>query len=1487
MKKSHAIFTLLAVLIILVSVSAISAADNNDSSINTYQDTSDISQSTDISDTSNVATTTESASTSSSSDSHTSTSTSDSHTSTTTINNATTSSSSDSSSSTSTSDTNTVSQKTISKESSTSDKTSQSTTVSNKDGGLEESEILDNSKDLSLDSDDSASVISDSDSVSPNIKLSSDSFMAGQNVTFTVSLPSDATGSVVFKVNDNTISDKITVDSDTVSYTYYVPASYKNPTYKITAVYSGNSHYDSDRVNLNITLDPSVKREADIELSDLYIVPGMETTFVATLPSDATGSIVFKVNDKTVSEKLSINSSVMTYNYLIPDDYSNPTYKLTVVYSGNNGYDQTKVSSTISLSETGKREPYLQIKGDTLVIGKISEFSVTVPSDATGSVIFKIDGEAISDEIEITNTTVIDYQLSVNSTYRDPSYILSVDYSGDDTYDERTVETTIYTNNTSNETKIEPDLRVLDNPISPGENVTFVAALPDDATGTLVFKINGKTISDAIVVDSSMVTYDYTIPSDYRSSTYELTAVYSGDSKYYASTVTVTIALQAVEQRDPELSSLNFTVKYNQDVTLEVKLAANATGNVVFKLNGTTVTPKISVSNGVATYVLNASYKPGTYRLHIVYSGNFEYTNSTLITYLTIEKLESKIVVSNITSKAGSYTTFKSRVQDELGNPVTNTLVVFKINGNTIGNATTNETGHAFFNYTIPSSYNSQEYIITAKTSPTTYIADTSENSTLTLTQLKTTLVIPDVSANINSTITLTATVIDENSNNVLKGSVDFYIDGKKVKTAEVQNGYAIYTYVPDTNVAKTYKITAYYTGYWKYGNSSGSGTVEMTKIGTVTTTRYVEVKNGISAVFSASVKDKNQKDVNGGYVEFTLNGTSIGKVEVKNGAANLTYTINGYPEGEYRLNATYLGSDSYLTSDNLNYANVSTTGINIQGDPVYVTVGNVANITVTLTDESGHYLTSGRVNFKVNGTDIGNKTVVNGKASIMYRPPNSYSGSTVLYVVTIEETDYYSSASLINNFTVSPLSNVYVSSSGSDSNTGSYAQPFKTLSYALSHVATYGTVNLQSGTYYASGLLLNNSISIVGTGTSTIIDGGGSGSPVFRLTSTSILVNIKNLVIRNGKSTEDRMAGAIYSAGRLNITNVQFINNTGTGEYSGGAIYSAGLMNLTNVSFINNTVRNTNAEGGAVRLINNTTEMNKVNFTNNKAVGTNSSGGGAIYMQDGDLVIDNARFESNQATGKYVIGGAIRGSYGDMVITNSKFLTNVANGTDYALGGAISSLGTGIYVNASSFSQNCVYGNSTASGGAIYIQYAALEVHYTNITANTAKAKSAMGGGVYGYNAYSNFTDTKFGSNTATATSGSGFGGAIYYDTGNLTMSKCNFTYNNATSTNTTIGGAIYAGCNLTINHTDFSNNKVNGTEVGGGAIGNVGNLTVTNSNFVSNNASDNGNAITSATNAKNSIENNYWGSSSPSWSKELMNISTPSSYSKSRISN
>ena len=1023
--------------------------------------------------------------------------------------------------------------------------------------------------------------------------------------------------------------------------------------------------------------------------------------------------------------------------------------------------------------------------------------------------------------------------------------------------------------------------------MEPGTNTTFVAIVPSDATGTVVFKINNEIISNNITINSTLLTYTYEVPEYYNDPTYNLTLSYSGDSKYKPVNVSTLIALTSEETNvDPQITVDNITVKYLSQTQIVAHMAPDVKGVVEFRLNKTKLAT-IEIVNGTATYNFNANATrlPGVYRLQVIYAGNYKYSNSTVRSRLTILKLNANLTTENIISKAGSNTTFTSRVIDELGRPVSNALVVYKINQNTIGNITTNETGYAVYHYVLPYQFDDQEYSVQAVLRETSTVNSTRTNATLKLTQLSTRVEVPKISAKINDTVTITATVIDENGNNVLKGVVLFKINGVTTVRKNVSIGHALYTYVPKVNSAKIYNITCIYQGYWKYADSQNNGKLTINKIGTVTTARYVDAKIGKKVVLSASVKDKNQLNVNGGYVRFTLNGKDVGKVAVKNGAANLTYYVGIMKQGAYRLNATYLGSNAYYSSYNLNYMNVTRLNARMVSDAVYVTIGKTAKITVTILDETNHHAENGTVTFTLNGTTIGKATVKKGVASISYRPPNKYNGLTLKYLAKLQANQYYSSAYTINNLTVSSLSTVFVSPKGSDSNIGDKYHPFRTVSYAVGHVSTYGSVILTNGTYSASNIYLNKTIKIIGSGTKTFITGNGKG-PIFTVTTNNTHITIKSLTIKNGKSSANRSAGAIVSYGKLNITGVKFINNTATGAYSGGAIYSLGILNLTGVTFTNNAVSNSNGEGGALRLINNTTNINRAWFTGNTAKGTNSTGGGAIYMQDGDLVINSASFNNNRATGKMVLGGAIKAAYGDIVITSSTFLNNYVSGTNIGIGGAINSLGAGLYINKTKFQSNKAYGNTVAGAGAMYIQYAASDIYNTNFTSNLAKSKSVIGGAIEEYYAYSKFVNCIFNSNTLTATQKTSFGGAIYFETGNLTVLKCKFNKNTVTSKNTSIGGAIYTSSNATITNCDFTSNKVTGKYIGGGAIANMNKITISRTNFISNNATGVGNSITAISGSRNSIQNNYWGSKKPTWSKELRGVTKPSKFATTKFS-
>ena len=289
--------------------------------------------------------------------------------------------------------------------------------------------------------------------------------------------------------------------------------------------------------------------------------------------------------------------------------------------------------------------------------------------------------------------------------------------------------------------------------------------------------------------------------------------------------------------------------------------------------------------------------------------------------------------------------------------------------------------------------------------------------------------------------------------------------------------------------------------------------------------------------------------------------------------------------------------------------------------------------------------------------------------------------------------------------------------------------------------------------------------------------------------------------------------------------------------------------MNLGKTEFKNNTATN---RGGALANLNNdtvaTAYFNTVNigsgssFTNNSAIQ-----GGAIYNK-GTMNIADTTFSGNKATGSGY-GGAIFNGQGILTVNNSTFSGNnatwdggaISSSTSYlkdSTGKALSLADTRAYwqkvngfdaanklvINNSKFLNNTV---TSYSGGALGI-YSDATITGSEFTGNNAGGNSPSttvdgGGAIYvgGWGRVnidgSTFTDNSSNIGGAIATTHAGLAGDEY-----VTVQNSTFTGNTATEK----GGAIANGFStFNIENSTFKDNSSNGT---GGAIQNLANRTI-----------------------------------------------------------
>ena len=402
-------------------------------------------------------------------------------------------------------------------------------------------------------------------------------------------------------------------------------------------------------------------------------------------------------------------------------------------------------------------------------------------------------------------------------------------------------------------------------------------------------------------------------------------------------------------------------------------------------------------------------------------------------------------------------------------------------------------------------------------------------------------------------------------------------------------------------------------------------------------------------------------------------------------------------------MNATYTASDDEVLTITAAFDKTNSTG------------GEIADYAGKLPDGFTVAFTS--------STGLLNENVVvsNGQATTTY---------------TRDEDDSYISvkagnAEVLFEFAVLP-DVVYVSTSGSDDNTGYEDSPVATLAKAL-ELAKKGQIVILEGTYTTGnlGMVMDGDLNITGVG-KVIIDAQNNNRILYVGQDANVV--LKNLILVNGYG--DTESGALLgNSNELTLINCTLANSS-AGDNNGGAIYNVGKLTIINSTIANNTAKtggaiftqDTLAKGATITIINSV-------IANNTATGNEKNGGGAIFAQQiAGMTIENTTFENNKALTDSC-GGAIFISHSDasLKISGSEFIANHANGKTDVGGGAIYMVGTSNYERKGTLTiTNTLFEDNTAdyNGGAIYARATTVNIANSVLINNT----DANGLAIYGY---------------------------------------------------------------------------------------------------------------------------------------------------------
>ena len=456
---------------------------------------------------------------------------------------------------------------------------------------------------------------------SSNIRVLEDYATVGQKATIEISLPSDATGIVIFDVNGTEYSVNI---SETRLFEIAMNNVGEIP---FTAKYIGDEKYlpsnDSNRIFVKD------KTPAEISISEIGVVyAGDNVTVEITSTSDA--NLVVCVD----GVKQTLENGKLTINNI-----ASGIYVIDVVSPETS---QFKYNSTNKIINVDKRKSEVSIMPpETINIGDDVYINISSTSDA--DIIVYVDG---------AKQTINGGKITIKATAGVHTIIATVD------------ETDKYLPSTANKSftvdKLDEQISISGTDITEGQNTTITIGT-EISEGIVVVKINGTEMAVDLAKTKS-ISVQLNAPGSY-----ELSAIYLGSDIHNpveASKSTVNVA----KKQTPEVNVEIPEIKANETESISISIP-NATGDVHVIIDGVDEVIHLD-ENGNATYTL-PRMSAGNHSAVIVYSGDEKNDEVIKSVPFTVSKQETK---ANITSpkdvKEGDSATVKVEIANATGDVV-------------------------------------------------------------------------------------------------------------------------------------------------------------------------------------------------------------------------------------------------------------------------------------------------------------------------------------------------------------------------------------------------------------------------------------------------------------------------------------------------------------------------------------------------------------------------------------------------------------------------------------------------------------------------------------------------------------------------------------------------------------------------------------------------------------------------------------------------
>ena len=662
-------------------------------------------------------------------------------------------------------------------------------------------------------------------------------------------------GNVIVTVNNKDYSVNIVNGKGTA-----VGVKLAAGTYDFTAAWAGNDNYNAvgDSGKFSVAKVDSI---IDVAVSDIKV--GEDAVISVKLLSDATGSVTVTVNGKDYTETV-VNGVA---NVKVADLKAG-TYDVAVKYSGDNNYNAAVATSSFTVS---KVDSTMDVTVNDIVFGGDLTVDAVLPDDATGEVVITVNGVDYHVSIENGKATGTISGLAAGD------YTVAIKYVGDDKY------TGVEVAENVNVAKAQPVLGVVIADVDYGNGFVIEATLTGvngaPLSGNVIVTVAGKEYTVKVTDGKGIATGD-----KLAAGTYGFAAVWAGDDNYNIVTENGDFKVNKV---DSAIDVAVSDIKVGEDAVISVKLASDATGEVVITVNGEDYTA--AIENGVASVTVS-DLKAGDYTVAVKYTGDNNYNEATGSAEFSVLKItpEMDVTVEDIV--------FGEDLIVNAVLPVDATgEVVITVNGVDYhvaienGVATVTVSGLEAGDYTVAVKYAGDDNYNAAEVTKGVNVAKA--NPALN--------VIID-SVDYGNVFTINAVLTGVN-NAPLDTNIIVTVNGKNYIVAIV-NGKG--TFHADKLAAGSYNFNARFAGSNNYNEVSDSGKFNVYKVDSAIGITVKDINVGEDAVITVKLFSDAT-----GELTVTVNGKDY-TANVVNGRA--TVSVSDLKAGNYDVVAKYSGDNNY-----------------------------------------------------------------------------------------------------------------------------------------------------------------------------------------------------------------------------------------------------------------------------------------------------------------------------------------------------------------------------------------------------------------------------------------------------------------------------------------------------------------------------------------------------------------------------------------------